>query len=188
MGKVDFKYDSIELTKNIAEFGAEINKSITLTTDFGATKGVAAMKTGAPWTDRTGNARTGLSATPSHSGTSAIGFATHQIVFAHAMNYGIWLEIANSGKYQIIMPVLLQTGKAIMDALDAMFNNLGLPPEAQVVIDIPTPSHGTSQDAGVKAKKQARTAKRGAKSQTTRRMAHGEKGSKTSSKTIGLIR
>lgn len=169
MARVDVKYDSIELSKNIAEFGAEINKSITLTTDFGATKGQAAMKLEAPWTDRTGNARAGLVAAPKHSGTSAIGFAIHQIFFAHGVNYGIWLEIANSGKYQIIMPVLVQTGKAIMDALKTMFDNLGAPPEAKVIVDVPTPSHGTSQSAGTRAGRQARTVKRTTKSQTTRR-------------------
>lgn len=170
MATVDFKFDSIALTKNINEFGATINKDITLTTDFGATRGQAAMKLEAPWTDRTTNARNGLTAVPKHSGTSAIGFAVHQIIFAHGVNYGIWLEVANSGKYQIIMPVLLETGKAIMDALKGIFDNLDAPPSVKVMVDVPRQSReGTSQGVGVRAERQGRKVKRTNKSQTSKR-------------------
>ena len=55
-------------------------------------------KDNAPWTDRTGAARAGLHVTVDKSGPLA------QITLAHGDNvpYGVWLEIANGGKYAII--------------------------------------------------------------------------------------
>jgi hypothetical protein len=124
LAKVDFKLDKVELEKNLDQFGAEINKRITLAVDFAAGEGVRDMKTKAPWTDRTTAARSGLVAVPEHKGSSAIGFATHHIVFAHAVTYGIWLEIANHKKYQIIMPTVIDVGKELMRELSTLFDDL----------------------------------------------------------------
>lgn len=169
MAKVDYKLDDIELKENLAEFGPKINKAITLTTDLAGQRGEKAMKLKAPWTDRTSAARTGLNHEVDHSGESAIGFAIHTIIFAHAVTYGIWLEIANSGNYQIIMPTIVATGQETMKALAKMFDNLGMAPELFVNLDVPSPIHkGTSQGTTVRAERQGRTAKRTAKGSTTK--------------------
>jgi hypothetical protein len=54
----------------------------------------------APWTDQTGNARNGLKA---KAGKDVEG--VHIFLF-HRVSYGIWLEVAHEGRYQIIMPTL----------------------------------------------------------------------------------
>lgn len=170
MAQAEIKYDAADLIESLAQFGPSINKTLTLTTDFGADKGVVAMKTQAPWTDRTTNARSGLSATPDHEGSGAIGFTKHTITFAHAMDYGIWLEIANGGKYQIIMPTVLEVGKEIMNALNDMFQKLGLPPELKINLNMNTSvRQGTSQGAGVRAGRQARRTKRATTTSGTRK-------------------
>lgn len=124
MAKVSFDLDKIEIEKNLKEFGPEINKRITLTVDFAATDAVKEMKTKAPWTDRTTAARSGLVAVPEHKGTGPIGFKTHHIIFAHAVTYGIWLEIANRKKYEIIMPTVLDVGKSLMEEFKTLFDDL----------------------------------------------------------------
>jgi hypothetical protein len=168
LAQAEIKYDAAELNENLARFGPSINKTLTLTTDFGADRGVVAMKTQAPWTDRTTNARTGLHANADHSGSGAIGFTTHTITFAHGVDYGIWLEVANNGTYQIIMPTVVQVGKEVMNALDDMFQKLNLPPELKINLDLSGPGRqGTSQGTGVKAAKQARRTKRAATTSTT---------------------
>jgi len=124
VARVSFEMDDVQLTTNLEQFGAEVNKRITLAVDFAAGEGVKQLKTQAPWTDRTTNARSGLVAVPEHSGVSQIGFAQHEIIFAHAVTYGIWLEICNHKKYQIIMPTVIDVGKHLMNELSTLFDDL----------------------------------------------------------------
>lgn len=139
MARVEFELGDVELRGNLAEFGAKVNKTITLTTDFGGQKGLKEMKTKAPWTDRTTAARNGLNSKVDHHGESRIGFGQHDITFAHGVDYGIWLEVANSGKYQIIMPTVLEVGKAVMEALAGMLGNLGGVNNLNVNLAVPNP-------------------------------------------------
>ncbi|WPD20180.1 hypothetical protein [Thermaerobacter composti] len=58
----------------------------------------AHMKREAPWEDRTGNARNGLFAGASFDGH------TVRIRLGHTVHYGVYLELANEGRYAIIGP------------------------------------------------------------------------------------
>lgn len=49
------------------------------------------------WTDRTGNARAGL-----HGGYFWENTEVLKTFIAHAMDYGVFLELANDGKYAIL--------------------------------------------------------------------------------------
>lgn len=93
-------------------------KEITAIVDRRGMMGEGDMKTSAPWSDITGAARNGLSATMEHSGGG------HKITFAHGVHYGIWLEVKNSGRYEIIMPTVRKTGAAIMQDLDHLFGKI----------------------------------------------------------------
>lgn len=70
------------------------------------------MKTHAPWTDRTTNARNGLAAryTGSEKGV-------HEMVLFHQVDYGIWLEVKDDGKYAIILPTIQEMGPRVMKDL-----------------------------------------------------------------------
>lgn len=58
------------------------------------------MKQNAPWTDRTGNARQTLWA-------EAFDFADVVVLaFGHGVSYGVFLELANAGRYAVITPAL----------------------------------------------------------------------------------
>lgn len=59
------------------------------------------MKTQAPWTDRTGNARQGLHTEVNHAAGVMV-----EIILAHGVHYGIFLELANAGRFAIINPAL----------------------------------------------------------------------------------
>lgn len=71
-------------------------------------------KANAVWTDRTGNARQGLTA---RSFRSATGFT---ILLFHAAIYGIWLEIANAGRFAIILRSLEAHYGPLMSALQRL--------------------------------------------------------------------
>jgi len=70
----------------------------------------------APWTDRTGEARDGLTA-ESFSDNDIL-----TIVLYHTVEYGIWLEVRNSGEYAIIIPTLEQMGPVVMGAVSNLFS------------------------------------------------------------------
>lgn len=147
MAKVDFKLDDVKLKANLARVGPQINKYMTLTTDFAGVEGETQMKTKAPWTDRTTNARNGLNHKTTHSGVGPIGFTEHSITFAHGVDYGIWLEVANSGQYQIIMPTVVAVGQECMKQLGALFAAMDGRPSPKPRVDLPTfTQRGTSQE------------------------------------------
>lgn len=74
-------------------------------------------KANAPWQDRTGAARAGLHAT----------VEGNAITLAHGVDYGLWLEIANQGKYAIIAPAIDYWGPRIMGELQHMIASGALP-------------------------------------------------------------
>ena len=73
-------------------------------------------KANAPWRDRTGDAREFLHATVEETGPIGT------IVLAHGVEYGLWLEIANGGKYSIIPETIDVFGPQIMRTLQNMIN------------------------------------------------------------------
>jgi hypothetical protein len=73
-------------------------------------------KAHAPWSDRTGDARERLHATVEETGPIGT------IVLAHGVDYGLWLEIANGGRYSIIPQTIDVFGPQIMRSLQNMIN------------------------------------------------------------------
>lgn len=67
----------------------------------------------APWEDRTGEARDGLTTEVQE------GYHGLELILFNESDHGIWLEIAMSQRYQIIMPTLDRYGPEIMEALGA---------------------------------------------------------------------
>lgn len=72
-------------------------------------------QTNAPWSDRTGEARAGLTA-ESHADNNIL-----TIILYHTVEYGIWLEVRNSGEYAIIIPTLEQMGPVVMGAVSNLY-------------------------------------------------------------------
>jgi hypothetical protein len=70
----------------------------------------------APWTDQTGDARERLHATVEETGPIGT------IVLAHGVEYGVWLEIANGGRYSIIPQTVDVFGPRVMRSLQNMIN------------------------------------------------------------------
>jgi hypothetical protein len=68
-------------------------------------------KQNARWTDRTGNARQGLTARAFRVGAGVV------IYLFHTMSYGIWLEVKNQGRFAIILRTLESFYPQVMAAL-----------------------------------------------------------------------
>lgn len=65
----------------------------------------------APWEDRSGDARAGLTATARHR------LNYYYIDLYHTVDYGIWLEIRWEGRFAIIKPTLEHYGPIVMGEL-----------------------------------------------------------------------
>lgn len=118
MAKVSFSYDDKRLRHNVRKLPSDINGKIQAVGDYGAAYGTTYLKTNAPWTDRTGAARGGITAISTGSGS------TIEILMAYTVTYGIWLEIANDRRYAIITPGMRVIGNEIMSQLQGMLNSL----------------------------------------------------------------
>ncbi len=113
MSKID------TLTPGLARFDDRLDRGLAGVTEYHATRAQAQMKTNARWTDRTSVARNGLGAKAIHERLR------HTIVLYHTAPYGIWLEVANNGRYQIIMPTVLSQGVATMNSCRGLLERLG---------------------------------------------------------------
>lgn len=77
------------------------------------------MKENAPWTDRTGNARSGLSTETEH-----VAKVHHTLHMFYRVTYGIWLEVRNAGQYSIIIPAILDQGPKMMRTFTKLIDRL----------------------------------------------------------------
>lgn len=119
MARTGFYWTSENLFKNTKTFPVKLHRAITSAVEYQATKSESAMRSGAPWNDQTGAARSGLHTETSHSGHS------HTIIFAHSVSYGIWLEVRFSGRYAIILPSVQSGGQELMALLGNLLGRLG---------------------------------------------------------------
>ena len=88
-------------TELVDAYENEIHNAIKQIADRYAPDIEAWMKSNAPWTDRTGNARQTLNTEVQEVASVMIG-----IILAHGVDYGIFLELSNGGAYAIIGPAL----------------------------------------------------------------------------------
>jgi len=108
-----------ELATAIERYGDRVLTAVAAVAQYVATQMQNQAKADAPWTDRTGNARTGL------FGTSEADFSSRvvTIFLSHGatIDYGIWLELANSGRYGVIMRTMQAHYEPLMQILREAF-------------------------------------------------------------------
>lgn len=107
-----------ELAVAVGKYGEDVLKAVAAVAQYSATEMQNQAQQQASWTDRTGNARTGL------FGTSEADFASHvvTIYLSHSasLDYGIWLELANSGRYAVIMRTMESRYEEVMSRIKAV--------------------------------------------------------------------
>ncbi len=104
------------LLKAIEQYGAKVLVAVHAVADFIAQRLQDDARRDAPWTDRTGNARSGL--------FSLVDDAAEKIVsiyLAHTMDYGVFLELANGGRYAVIMKTIEKDAPLLKQMLDELF-------------------------------------------------------------------
>lgn len=102
-------FDINEVTPHLKKFLPAIDAGVSFAFDSMVPVAESYMRTNAPWTDRTGNARNGLRA--KHEDKP---MESHELILYHTVPYGIWLEVRWSGKYAIIAPSIVELGPDLM--------------------------------------------------------------------------
>lgn len=118
MGKIKIDFDDRDLKRNLTTFGSKVNRNISAVMDYNAGYTTGWLKANAPWTDDTSAARTGLVTLPFNVGTQ------HELLMAYSVSYGIWLEIANSGRYAVITPAMRIVGAKIMRDMQMLIDSM----------------------------------------------------------------
>lgn len=113
-GKRHSRAGGKDLGIELATIDDRIRRVITGQFGFAEDETTAYAKLNAPWTDDSGNARSGLFTTTTISLTQ-----DHwELILSHAVFYGIFLEVCNSGKYAIIMPTIRYIGPKILKRME----------------------------------------------------------------------
>jgi hypothetical protein len=115
-----FTIELSALDHNLKNFDQRARKAIDATMTYQAAKSETWMRSNAKWTDRTTNARNGLFAMV----IDDIGTDVWLLVLSHTVSYGIWLEVANSGKYAIVRPAFLRANRELMNRLSKLFERM----------------------------------------------------------------
>lgn len=87
---------------------AESAANVTLGMEEGREKVENYARSNAPWADRTGAARSGLTASVYEDAGEIV------LELAHSVDYGLWLELIQDGRFAIIMPTLEALGAEVI--------------------------------------------------------------------------
>lgn len=113
-------WTKFDFTKTVPKFSDTLLGAITIYLSGQETKVQNYARRNATWTDRTSNARNGLTA--KYDG----GRDRHVIRLFHTVPYGIWLEVRWAGKYAIIVPTIEAEGQRIMKGLQGLITKMGV--------------------------------------------------------------
>lgn len=107
------------LAKAIEQYGDKVLVAVQAVAGRIAAEMQNDARANAPWTDRTGNARSGLFGTAERDAAQKLVV----IYLSHGpdLDYGVWLELAHGGNFQIIMPTVERHLPAIKADLQAIF-------------------------------------------------------------------
>lgn len=102
------------LAQGVGNYADRLLNAVYDLAQFFAARIESYAKANANWTDRTGNARQGLTARAFKAATAVT------LILWHSVEYGVYLELANSGKYGIILKTLEQNYGPYMSAIEGL--------------------------------------------------------------------
>lgn len=117
-GTTGIRWDDGELVANLQNLDKKVDKFLTASVAYHATRAQAYARQNAPWRDRTANARTGLFARAERDRPK------YRIIIAHSVPYGIWLETRWSGRYRIIQPTISHESDELMKTVSLMWSRV----------------------------------------------------------------
>lgn len=106
------------LAANLERYGERVITAITAVAGYIATQMANSAKHQAPWTDRSGNARSGIFGASERD--AAQGLVIIYLSHGPAIDYGVYLELAHGSRFAIIM----RTIEAHLPEIHRMLNEI----------------------------------------------------------------
>lgn len=103
--------------QNIDRYEQSIYKAVRSVAEYYAPIVEATAKEDAPWTDRTGNARSGLQGLVDDISETVVA-----LYLIHKMEYGVWLELVHQERYAVILPTMQAHYADIFNMLKSVLN------------------------------------------------------------------
>ena len=119
MARATVEWDDGHIVANLREFDKKLERRVDVLMDYEAAYATSYIKSTAPWTDRTGAARTGLIAISNNLGSGSF-----ELLMSYSVYYGIYLELANNGRYAVIGPAMRIIGEKIMSDLNGLIDGM----------------------------------------------------------------
>ena len=114
-----FRLDASGLINGLLDFESRFDAAVRMYAEQSALKLQDSAKENRRWTDRTGNARNRLNGSVSKLANG------YNLILAHGVDYGIWLELANEKKYSIIPETIEYVGTfEIMPGFERLMERL----------------------------------------------------------------
>ena len=110
-----FTLDMSNIAKSLIEKQVKTIAALGIYGDSVAKQMESYAKSHRPWQDRTGDARNRLTAQSQNMGI------TIRCSISHGVNYGIYLEMCNEGKYRVLKPTIDAVGPKAIKGLDKIF-------------------------------------------------------------------
>jgi len=117
-GEFNNKYARSTLAAGIANFYGKMVDGFEDVLEPFAEQMMEYAQANAPWSDRSGDARSGLTGDFEHEGENFI------VSLYHTVDYGKWLEIRWGGKYAVILPTIETLGPEMMRELKDMMDEI----------------------------------------------------------------
>lgn len=108
-----------KLAVAIGKYGGRVLVAVQAVAEFVGTKMQNESRRNAPWTDRTGNARSGLFSTVTREAAKAV--VIIYLSHGHTIEYGKFLELAHGQRYAIVMPTIEANLPVLKGMLDGLF-------------------------------------------------------------------
>jgi hypothetical protein len=111
---------SQQIVPNLEAYRKAVLAAVRMTFEAIARKVRSYAVTNRTWIDRTGTARSGLRTQVAVMGAVAT------LTLYHTAEYGIWLEVANAGKYAIILKTMTAHFPMLMQMLNDVLSGVSL--------------------------------------------------------------
>lgn len=105
-----------QMLENVTGYGQRIHQAIRQVADYFQPVLETWAKENAVWTDRSANARQNL-----HTWVEDVSKDTVTLWLSHGVEYGLWLEVAHQGRYQIIWPAIQVHLEPVRKMLEGIF-------------------------------------------------------------------
>jgi hypothetical protein len=99
--------DTLPIRRGLERYEKAVNDAIKGELKSTAEEMQGYARENAPWQDRTGNARRGL------TGSWGLNKYVYYVKLAHSVDYGVYLELSNEKRFEIIAPTMQKFGAGL---------------------------------------------------------------------------